>query len=63
MTTQDQMNLIEYGKSIDIKVTPMVIDGEPGVAYCDWGYTVKAEVAHRDLLFLTYQTEKCGNAY
>jgi hypothetical protein len=62
MTIQQQSNLIVYGDSIGILVTPHTIDGQPGVAYCDWGYTNKAEVAHRDLLQLSLSLRCEGQA-
>lgn len=48
MTPQEQNDLIEYGKLINLKVTPVEIEGEPGVHYM--GYeSVNFKTVLRDL--------------
>lgn len=49
MTKLEQENLIKFGSSINVLVTPKIIDGELAVAYRDYE-TRNAEMAHRDLL-------------
>lgn len=50
MTRQDQEKLIELGKSIDIKVTPMEINGELGVNYMKDGHSTNYWAVYRDLM-------------
>lgn len=56
MTSEQVGKLVEYGKSIDILVTPVEIDGQAGVHYTDVA-TKDASRAHRDLLALSLQIE------
>lgn len=62
MRFDEQLSLIQYGRSIDILVTPVRIDtGKPelerGVAYCGWGYTTSYDIAMRDLNRLAQERE------
>lgn len=54
MTEKEQANLIKYGESIDILVTPVIIDGKRGVHYTK-NATTDAQRAHNDLLSLSLQ--------
>lgn len=49
MTKQEQENLIKFGSSINVLVTPRIIDGELAVTYRDHE-TRDANRAHYDLL-------------
>lgn len=54
MTLSEQENLIKYGSSINVLITPFLIDGEFGVKYRDHE-TRDAKRAHIDLLSFTYE--------
>jgi len=54
MTKLQQENLIKYGSSINVLVTPKVIEGELAVAYRD-SETRSADRAHYDLLQYTLE--------
>jgi hypothetical protein len=49
MNPQEQANLVIYGNSIGVKVTPVVVDGELAVNYRDH-QTKDPQRAHKDLL-------------
>ena len=56
MTQEEIDNLVKMGKQIDIKVTPIEIDGKMGVAYMDFESFTYTTVL-RDLLAIKGQKE------
>lgn len=61
MTLQQQTNLVNYGKMIEVKVTPCIVNGELGVNYRDF-QTTNADTANRDMLTFTlelYHRKEC----